>query len=166
MASTYTAVPANVSLTTPVAETLPSDGDPLGVASVNSALQKLADYTEALRQRNTGIARAWGAFSTSGAGALTLIASYNVASVVLSSGDALITFSSAMPSANFIVVGNAQNGSSGGTTGYTFPQLNSIVLAALQTTTQFHLAAVTYSTGNQMSFSTSSFGYVSFAVFG
>lgn len=44
MPSTYTGNPANVTASIAPTETLPSDGDALGVASVNSPLQRLLDF--------------------------------------------------------------------------------------------------------------------------
>lgn len=44
MATTYTAVPANVTLTAAPTETLPSDGDALAVGGINPTLQKLLDF--------------------------------------------------------------------------------------------------------------------------
>lgn len=56
MSTTYTGVPANIgapgSVTnaTAITETIPADGDPLNVASINAALQKQADYVSYVLQ--------------------------------------------------------------------------------------------------------------------
>ena len=57
MSSTYTAVPGNIGAIAPVTVTIPADGDALSVASVNAALQKLADYVAYLETKlGTGVA--------------------------------------------------------------------------------------------------------------
>lgn len=44
MSSTYTGLASNIGAASPVTLTIPSDGDALSAASVDVALQKLADY--------------------------------------------------------------------------------------------------------------------------
>jgi hypothetical protein len=51
LSTTYTGVPGNISALTPVTATIPADGDALSAASVNTPLQKLADYVAFLEQQ-------------------------------------------------------------------------------------------------------------------
>lgn len=68
MATTYNGNAAGISLATALSITIPADGDPLAVSSVNTPLQRLADYAEAMRARATFTGAAPNGFGITGTG--------------------------------------------------------------------------------------------------